>query len=217
MNTREEIHETIDELLGQLSIHNNRLSLHEEKLSQLDIDVLRKLCIDLYDKVNRLVLEGKLSGSAAKAEQPVQKEKASVPEPAKEEEPIAEPVAQKEEVAEDTVKQAAPEVELKQEQKKAPAKPQKHDAEMISLFEKFNSKPIDEINKAISISKRFEFQNNFFDGDSKNYKAFIDQLDQAGDREAAFEIYHDYKNRLNWENEELKDELKSLLYRKYNT
>ena len=58
--SRENIHSKIDELLELLSIHNGRLSLHAEKLSQLDIDVLRKQCIDLYDQVNLLALKGKI-------------------------------------------------------------------------------------------------------------------------------------------------------------
>ena len=86
---------------------------------------------------------------------------------------------------------------------------------MLSLFEKFSSKPIDSISKAISIAKRFEFQSEFFDGDAKAYKGFIEALDSAGDREASFEIYHKYKTELKWDNEDLKDELKVLLYRKY--
>lgn len=58
--SRDKIHNKIDELLGMLSIHNSRLSVHSEKLSQLDIDVFRKHCIDLYDEVNGLALKGKL-------------------------------------------------------------------------------------------------------------------------------------------------------------
>ena len=55
--SRDKIHNRIDELLGMLSIHNRRLSLNAEKLSQLDIDVFRKYCIDLYDEVNGLALK----------------------------------------------------------------------------------------------------------------------------------------------------------------
>ena len=58
--SRENIHSKIDELLELLSIHNGRLSLHAEKLSQLDKDVLRKQCIDLYYQVNLLALKGKI-------------------------------------------------------------------------------------------------------------------------------------------------------------
>jgi hypothetical protein len=212
MKSREEIHKSIDELIQQLNIHNNRLSLHEERISQLDVDVLRKQCIDLYEYVNRLALAGKLlakAGKVSQSEQVVEERKQeSDPEPTTEqkEETIEAPVAE-------TSKADA---ELKPEKQKQGGK-KKVDEEMISLFERYNSKPIDNISKAISISKRFEFQNNFFEGDAQTYKSFIVSLDEAGDREAAFEIYHEHKKRLNWENEELKDELKSLLYRKYGT
>ena len=57
--SREELHQRISDLLEMLTVNNNRLSLHEEKLSQLDIDVLRKHCIDLYDSVNKLAIQGK--------------------------------------------------------------------------------------------------------------------------------------------------------------
>jgi hypothetical protein len=176
------------------------------------VDVLRKQCIDLYEYVNRLALAGKLlakAGKVSQSEQVVEERKQeSDPEPTTEqkEETIEAPVAE-------TSKADA---ELKPEKQKQGGK-KKVDEEMISLFERYNSKPIDNISKAISISKRFEFQNNFFEGDAQTYKSFIVSLDEAGDREAAFEIYHEHKKRLNWENEELKDELKSLLYRKYGT
>ncbi|MBR9918974.1 hypothetical protein GYB29_15190 [bacterium] len=228
MNTREEIHNKIDELLGQISLHNNRISLHDEKISQLDVDVLRKHCIDLYDQVNMLVLASRKSSGVSKqadtkqveASEPVEETvkeapKAEVkPEPLKAEEPA------KVETKQEEVKE---EPKAKVEEKTA-SKPSSNgkksegvDEEMVSLFERYNSKPIDDISKAITISKRFEFQNNFFDGDAAQYKAFIKAIDDAGDRESAFEIYHEHKNRLSWENEDLKDELKSLLYRKYNT
>ncbi len=86
---------------------------------------------------------------------------------------------------------------------------------MTSLFQKFSSKPINSIPKAISIAKRFEFQSVFFDGEPKAYNTFMAQLDAADGREAAFDIYSEYKNNLNWDNEELKDELKALMYRKH--
>ena len=86
---------------------------------------------------------------------------------------------------------------------------------MLSLFEKFSSKPIDSIAKGVSVAKRFEFQSAFFDGDNKAYNQFMASLDDAGGREAAFAVYHDYKSKYEWDNEELKDELKSLMYRKY--
>ena len=187
--SRDKIHEKIDELLGMLSIHNSRLSLHSEKLSQLDIDVFRKHCIDLYDEVNSLALKGKLKSPKAEA---VKEEKIS----AREEK---EPVSQTE--------------QNKTPVKEAPSK--NENEEMLSLFEKYSNKPISSIAKGMSIAKRFEFQNVFFDGDKSGYNSFITEIDNASNRDEAFEIYKAYKVRGNWDQEELKDELKALIYRKY--
>lgn len=209
--SRDKIHDKIDDLLAQLSINNSRLSLHNERLSQLDVDVLRKQCIDLYDQINRLALAGRQVQPAKKAS-PVVSEPA--PEPIAAPEPVAEPEPQ--------AKPEPPAEPVATEPKQPAAKPapkpkikEQEEDEMLSLFEKYNSKPIDSIPKAISVAKRFEFQSNFFDGEAKDYNEFMKKVDNAGDREAAFVIYHDYKDRLNWDNEELKDELKALLYRKY--
>lgn len=187
--SRDKIHEKIDELLGMLSIHNSRLSLHSEKLSQLDIDVFRKHCIDLYDEVNSLALKGKLKGPKAEV---VKEEKISVKE-------------EKESVSQT-------------EQNKTPVKeaPSKNEnEEMLSLFEKYSNKPISSIAKGMSIAKRFEFQNVFFDGDKSGYNSFITEIDNASNRDEAFRVYKACKVKRNWDNEELKDELKALIYRKY--
>ncbi len=97
-------------------------------------------------------------------------------------------------------------------------KPRKRDAvdqEIQSLFEKFSSHPIESIPRAISIAKRFEFQSEFFDGDAQAYNKFMQDVDAAGSRDAAFEVYHAAKAKYTWENDDLRDELKALLYRKY--
>jgi len=210
--SRDSIHQKIDELLGLLSIHNSRLSLHTEKLSQLDIDVLRKQCIDLYDEVNKLALQGKIkskssSPKAVKTPPVVASEPAQVPAPKVETpKPAPEPEVEVPKVETKPVAKAVT--------KKAKPKAIVED-EMLSLFEKFSSTPISSIAKGMSVAKRFEFQSAFFDGDHKEYNGFVKKLDNAEDREAAFEIYHEYKNRLDWDNEDLKDELKALMYRKH--
>ena len=208
--SRDSIHQRIDELLGLLSINNSRLSLHSEKLSQLDIDVVRKQCIDLYDEVNRLALQGKIkaktpSTSVAQKTPTV----ALTPEPLYTVEPTTmEPVA-------DRINVDA-ELEQNEEIKKPFIKHKaKADDEMLSLFEKFSSDPIKSIAKGMSVAKRFEFQSAFFDGDHTAYNSFISQLEDAGDRESAFAVYREYKAKLEWGNEDLKDELKALMYRKY--
>jgi len=188
--SRDKIHNRIDELLAMLSIHNSRLSLHAEKLSQLDIDVFRKHCIDLYDEVNGLALKGKLKPSenkvVEKEEKTNQKSKTSIQE----------------------------KVEKKKEKIKVNLSKNDND-EMLSLFEKYSNKPISSIDKGMSIAKRFEFQNVFFDGDKSDYNSFISEIDGVSNRDEAFKIYKAYKTERNWDQEELKDELKALIYRKY--
>ena len=188
--SRDKIHNKIDELLGMLSIHNIRLSLHSEELSQLDIDVFRKHCIDLYDEVNGLALKGKLESmgneNVEKGIAPIEKS----------ETPTKQKIAKKKEDIED-------------DQSK------NDNDEMLSLFEKYSNKPISSIPEGMSIVKRFEFQNVFFDGETSDYNLFISALDNASNREEAFKIYTLYKTERNWDQEELKDELKSLIYRKY--
>jgi hypothetical protein len=188
--SRDKIHNRIDQLLAMLSIHNSRLSLHAEKLSQLDIDVFRKHCIDLYDEVNGLALKGKLKPSenkvVEKEEKTNQKSKTSIQE----------------------------KVEKKKEKIKVNLSKNDND-EMLSLFEKYSNKPISSIAKGMSIAKRFEFQNVFFDGDKSDYNSFISEIDGVSNRDEAFKIYKAYKTERNWDQEELKDELKALIYRKY--
>ncbi|MDB4161023.1 hypothetical protein N9772_01485 [Bacteroidia bacterium] len=203
--SRDSIHQRIDELLDLLSINNSRLSLHSEKLSRLDIDVLRKQCIDLYEEINKLALQGKIklkaSSTSVANEVPIierELESASVPTP----------------VVGETIEGA--QLERKEEVKKPLVRHMvKADDEMLSLFEKFSSEPIKSIAKGMSVAKRFEFQSAFFDGDHKAYNSFMNQLEGAGDRESAFAVYHKYKAKLVWDDEDLKDELKALMYRKY--
>jgi len=55
----------------------------------------------------------------------------------------------------------------------------------------------------------------FFDGDKSDYNSFISKIDGVSNRDEAFKIYKVYKTERNWDQEELKDELKALIYRKY--
>lgn len=250
--SRDIIHSEIDELLQKLSNHNSRLSLHTEKISQLDIDVLRKQCIDLYDQVNLLALKGRNVSrpltNVAESQEPAritlpvapdsvdmetpkpevtQLVQVPVAETPKPEVPKSEPVAveapkaadkpipkaepaQPADVADTPKEEVAPFT-----MPKAPVHKPKPDDEMLSLFEKFSSQPIDSIPKAISLAKRFEFQNELFDGEATTYNRFMAELDNAASREDAFRIYHTAKAKYKWENEELRDELKVLMYRKY--
>jgi hypothetical protein len=232
--SRDEVHNRIDELLGLISINNNRLSLHTEKLSQLDIDVLRKNCIELYEQINLLALQGKRLSQLQSAPKPTPA--APIEEP-KDEKPVVEetivkeqPAAKQEaetkpkpdvaaEIEQPKTPQEEPKPKPKPTSKKTEPKPTKGyvpDEEMQSLFERFSSKPIESIAMALSVAKRYEFQSAFFDGDTNAFKGFLTELDGATDREGAFAVYHKFKMEYQWDNEELKDELKALMYRKYN-
>ena len=210
--SRENIHSKIDELLELLSIHNGRLSLHAEKLSQLDIDVLRKQCIDLYDQVNLLALQGKIVAKPS-VQKITPQESSSTPAPV--EQMITEVVLSKNEIKAQPVEEIIePEVVVIPEPK-LPVKKEKTEDDMLSLFEKFSNQSIESIPKAISLAKRFELQGEFFNDDAAAYNSFMVELDQASSRDRAFEIYHAAKEKYKWENEELRDELKVLMYRKH--
>ena len=210
--SRENIHSKIDELLELLSIHNGRLSLHAEKLSQLDIYVLLKQCIDLYDQVNLLALQGKIVAKPS-VQKITPQESSSTPAPV--EQMITEVVLSKNEIKAQPVEEIIePEVVVIPEPK-LPVKKEKTEDDMLSLFEKFSNQSIESIPKAISLAKRFELQGEFFNDDAEAYNSFMVELDQASSRDRAFEIYHAAREKYKWENEELRDELKVLMYRKH--
>ncbi len=91
---RNELHNQIDLLLEKLIVNNKNLSAHEGKFSQLETDLLRKQCIELYDAINQLHLVNMMD----KSSQPVinlQTKEAEIKEIKREEvkaEPILEPV-----------------------------------------------------------------------------------------------------------------------------
>lgn len=230
--SRDSIHQRIDDLLTLISNQNSRLSLHTQKLSQLDIDVLRKQCIDLYDEVNKLALQGKrvTNTTSQQENEPIAKV-ASTP---KSEEKAEVPPTSADTIPESEIKISHAEVPAIESKNTATQKPEDSKSiasekankskttstnlateEILSLFQKFSSTPIDSISKGMSLAKRFEFQSAFFDGDRRAYNEFIAALENAENREAAFEIYHAHKDKYEWENEELKDELKALIYRKH--
>jgi hypothetical protein len=51
---RKELHRKISELTELISVNNNRLFLHDDKIAQLEIDLLRKNAIELYEQINML-------------------------------------------------------------------------------------------------------------------------------------------------------------------
>jgi hypothetical protein len=58
---RKVLHSQIEVLLEKLAANNKNLSGHEGKFSQLETDLLRKQCIELYDAINQLHMENMMS------------------------------------------------------------------------------------------------------------------------------------------------------------
>jgi hypothetical protein len=187
--SRTKIHQNINDLLLTLSNDNTRLSLHPEKLSSLDIDTFKKHCIELYENINHLTLESEVVSQ--ESIQSSNKSEITKLSPIQtENKPVPQPMVDRlSEVLEED--------------------------EKLSLFEKFSNTPIKNIAKGMSVAKRFEFQNVFFKSDMNAYSEFIQKIDSVTSIDEALEIYKSYKSALEWENEDLLDELKALIYRKY--
>lgn len=65
---RKELHSQIEVLLDKLAANNKNLSVHVGKFSQLETDLLRKQCIELYDAINQLHLANMMSRDEPKIE-----------------------------------------------------------------------------------------------------------------------------------------------------
>ncbi|MFM9944782.1 MAG: hypothetical protein ACKVQB_06070 [Bacteroidia bacterium] len=280
---RKELHIQIDSLLEKLAANNTMLRTHEGRFSQLETDLLRKQCIELYDAINQLHLANMMD----KNTKPV----AEIPKievVKKEPEPIIEPIIiepipvkveeksaidsaieklkeftepkieeiKKEEKVEEAGMKPVPVAEPKSPisfesplfepivEKPTPVilppkppvveeksvldkinevKPNTTLHETIStkneeneLSHRFANSKIFKIKDAIDISKRFELQSGLFGGDSNAYNISISELEIAGNKEAALELFNRFAIRYHWNAEnELAQELKSFIYRKY--
>lgn len=222
MDKRENLHKRISELLLLIESNNNRLYLHEERLPQLEVDLLRTQTIELYACINKLAIAGESKSEdilqsipkskKAVAKNPV-KVKTEFPEVELEEDEIKEeePILVKEK----------PKPKKKAKPKAASSKPSslyekyKMQADELSVAEKFRSKPISDLNKVIGISQKFEFQQNLFGGDKAAYKTFIQNINTAGELEGALDLFVEQEKHYNWENGKLKTALKELIYRRF--
>ncbi len=272
---RKELHSQIDLLIERLAANNTSLKEHEGKFSQLETDLLRKQCIELYDAINQLHMVNMMDKSSKPAIDKTPKEsvikdletskieKAIEPELPKEE-IIKEPELKKEEPekeAEIVTEKKEEELIIRIEEQKSkphydppkfvpivekpepvitppkkPAEPEKSVLDKInemksnvSLHESISSKSeenelshrfanskIEKIKDAIDISKRFEIQSNLFLADSNAFNISISELENAEDRASAIELFNKFALRYHWKLEdELVQELKSFIYRKY--
>jgi hypothetical protein len=112
---------------------------------------------------------------------------------------------------------APPVVEVKEVVKKSPENNKTPEWEREGgLYDKIRHSRIDSIKKAISISKRYEFQSELFGKDPETYNVCMKALDSCDSMESAYALLNDYSSKFTWDAEnELVEELKTVLLRRY--
>lgn len=239
---RSEIHQAISDALTQLEITNNRLYLHSEALPKLEVDLLRKQAIDCYDLINKLALvagqtieetpkpsdfqtvdsQSVMSDYVAKRqpeESPKVKEVRTTT-PKGETEPKAEESKEEEKKPASEVRaelKEAIESETKEEnQVENDSVVNKLRNEATSVVDRFTSQGIDDIKKAVSISKRFEFQSALFDNDRVMYEKTMEYFNTAEDQTEGLARFKEMMDAHGWDNEsKLVQELEQMVERRY--
>ncbi|MFT5725047.1 MAG: type IV secretory pathway VirB10-like protein [Bacteroidia bacterium] len=230
--TREEIHNEIGNILKLIEINNNRMFLNDTDF-ELDLELLKSHIVKLYGLYDQLKVSDD-SGAPESTEAPaevkkpepiviqakpkVRAKKVAVeikPEPKKVEEPVVEtpkivepPIVEQKEA----VEEVEPPVKRKKLAIKTPTKAPRND-----IYTRFQNTKIDSIKKGISISKRYEIQNELFSNNPTDYNEAIKTLDSQSSFDAAT-AYLEGTLMVNhqWEEDDvLVDELRLLLYRRY--
>jgi len=266
MANRNNTHESIAAFAAQITELNTDLTARKE-LSVLDIDLLRKHMIDLYEEVNRLRLVMKEVKVKDKVEDKVEIEEArdknpspiaeTDPEPVEaptpEEVPVHEPVKEvpvhepvkevpvHEPVKEVPVPEPVKEVPVHEPVKEVPVhepaevpnaeetlqkaeakveadaiKSASNEEEANDLASKFSNTPINDLKKAISIVKKFEFINALFQGNVEKYAYSIHHMNNLQSGDDAFTYLHDLRTEYKWEDEDKNFlELANLVRRRY--
>jgi len=248
---RESVHRKISEIIELLEVNNNRLFLHEEDLSDFDLQYLKKLTLSLYEQIDTLGLsnlDAKVQAETAPESTPVEdvveepeaqeeaeeepvEEIVESPEPEPEEEleveiedstAEPEPVEEAPEV-EEPIAEVEPELEPEEEepqvseaQDPAPESEPTPAPENVNLYERLRLTKIESVKRAISVSKRFEFQNSLFDKSAERYNDAINALDSSSSLHAANALLKKLSNEFEWDMEdELVQELQTILLRRF--
>ena len=279
MANRNNTHESIAALTAQISQLNADLKTRND-VSVLDIDLLRKHTIDLYEEVNRLRLVMKektadhspltadhgLESTKIKEEpiavSPKVEKETPVPELVEEievEAPVSKPVEEIE--AEAPVSKPVEEIEVEAPvsepvEEEAPTQTQNpepetpaapvsepveeetpseekvlaaeakveadaikganNEEEANDLAHKFSNTPINDLKKAISIAKKFEFINALFAGNVEKYAYSIHHMNNLTSGDEAFSYLHDLRSEHKWDDEDKNFlELANLVRRRY--
>lgn len=256
MANRNSIHESIALLSTQIAELNADLKTRND-LSVLDIDLLRKHTIDLYEGVNQLrlvmkekstdhsplsidhgskdsatieesaalspevevesrLLSGEVEEEAALTQNPEpETNEAEAEVEAKVEEeatltPDPKPVTPSETPSEEKVLAAEAKVEADA------IKGASSEEEANDLASKFSNTPINDLKKAISIAKKFEFINALFAGNVEKYAYSIHHMNNLKSGDEAFNYLHDLRVEYKWDDEDKNFlELANLVRRRY--
>ena len=242
MANRNNTHESIAALTAQISQLNADLKTRND-VSVLDIDLLRKHTIDLYEEVNRLRLVMKektadhspltadhgLESTKIKEEpiavSPKVEKETPVPELVEEievEAPVSKPVEEIEveaPVSEPVEEETPSEEKVLAAEAKVEAdaiKGANNEEEANDLAHKFSNTPINDLKKAISIAKKFEFINALFAGNVEKYAYSIHHMNNLTSGDEAFSYLHDLRSEHKWDDEDKNFlELANLVRRRY--
>lgn len=254
-------------ILEKMTAKSQSLAKQDGKFSQLETDLLRKQCIDLYDLINQLHLvnaqdkyaepkievspfvavdkaipdsinSGKPEDAIVESKKALEETKITEPpaepelmvlkpaEPIKEQKPEMKspkfiPVVEEPSIENRSKNKS--EIEIKVAEVVDPkSKATLHESlnsskEENELAHRFVNSKINKIKEAIDISKRFEMQSVLFGDDSNAYNISMSELEMAGSRESAFELFKRFEQRYKWAHDHpLTLELKSLIYRKFH-
>ena len=238
--TKDSIHNQISLILAKFKVQNENIEKEKGKISQLETDLLRKYCIDLYDLVNQI--------NSDLAEETKKEEKITEPKLIKDELFMSKTIAETEKAIETkepktwdppkfepvNEKPKTPEIQF-EEKEKIEEKPQLiidelsdkskktslhetlvNTSEKKEMIEKYANSKISRILEVIDISKRFELQHNLFKSDNRAFTDSINNLENAGNLESALRIFESLSTRYHWDpKNNLVKELKSFIYRKY--
>ncbi len=105
--------------------------------------------------------------------------------------------------------------EFDENDKSLNAKLAKNKVNKLNLADKMTLQPIADLNRAISISKKFEFINQLFNGNTESYKIAIATIEQQSSVENAMEYLQKQRNTKWDEKEELAEEFESLVKRRF--
>lgn len=236
---KEQLHNKISDLLDSLGTNNTRLQLRDQRFPQIEIDLLRKSAIELYDTINQLHIANLQSDkSTENVQEEIKREVKEAPkEPVVEVvnpnppleqslDEVTEPELDDEDEAAELVidfssekeeEIAIPEPEEKEE---VAAKPEPKKASPASskkrLHEKLKSSKISSIKKAISISKRYELQHHLFQDNKALYNKSLEALDAMNTMDEAQEYTSLLAKQLSWDpDNKLVQEFEGYLERRF--